>query len=163
MTPFTFDPALDLRLERVIDVPPSLVWKAWTTPEHLMQWFTPKPWQTVACTIDLRPGGVFHSTMQSPEGERFPNDGVYLEVIPEQRLTWTSELGGGFRPVQREIPVPFGMTASILMEPVGAGKCRYTAYALHADTDAREKHAAMGFEQGWGTALDQLVAYMKGR
>ena len=50
-------PGLDLILERVVDVPRELVWRAWTTPEHLMKWFTPVPWKTIACEIDLRPGG----------------------------------------------------------------------------------------------------------
>lgn len=75
----TFDPKLDLRLERTIDVSPSLVWKAWTEPEHIVHWFTPAPWKTVECKIDLRPGGEFCSVMESPEGERFPNVGCYLE------------------------------------------------------------------------------------
>ena len=53
------DPDLDLVLERVIDVPADLVWKVWTTPEHLVHWFVPKPWTVTACEMDLRPGGVF--------------------------------------------------------------------------------------------------------
>jgi len=74
-------PCLDLVLERVVDVPRELVWRAWTMPEHLMKWFTPVRWKTVACEIDLRPGGRFHTVMQSPEGREFRNVGCYLEVI----------------------------------------------------------------------------------
>lgn len=63
------NPALDLILDRTIDVPVELVWKAWTEPEHLMPWFCPVPWKTIECEIDLRPGGRFMTVMQSPEGE----------------------------------------------------------------------------------------------
>ena len=59
MTAYKIDPKLDLVLERVVDVPPELVWRAWTEPKHLMPWFTPAPWKTVDCEIDLRPGGIF--------------------------------------------------------------------------------------------------------
>jgi uncharacterized protein YndB with AHSA1/START domain len=150
------NPKLDLVLERVVDVRPALVWRAWTEPEHLKRWFTPAPWTTVACEIDLRPGGVFSTTMRSPEGEVQPrSDGCYLEIVKERRLVWTDALGPGYRPN----PSPF-LTAMILLEPEGAGT-RYTAIAIHADEAARQRHEDMGFQFGWSTALDQLVAYAK--
>ena len=80
----TPDPRFDLVLERVVDVPRELVWKAWTTPEILMRWFTPAPWSTIACELDLRPGGIFHTVMRSPEGEDFPNAGCVLEVVDQE-------------------------------------------------------------------------------
>ncbi len=146
------NPALDLVLERVVNIRPALVWKAWTEPEHLMRWFTPSPWKTVACRIDLRPGGVFSTTMQSPEGETQPESiGCYLEVIPERKLTFTDALGPGYRPN----PEPF-MTATILLDPEGENT-RYTAIAMHTDEAHRKQHEEMGFHEGWGTALSQLV------
>ncbi len=151
------NPKLDLVLERRVDVPPELVWKAWTEPEHLKHWFTPKPWQTVDCKIDLRPGGLFHTRMRSPQGEEFPGDGCYLEVVPNSRLSWTNALLPGYRPAA-DSEMPF--TAIILLEPDGNGT-KYTAIAIHRDEDGRKQHADMGFESGWGTALDQLVAYVK--
>ncbi len=154
--PAGFDPALDLMLERVVDVPPALVWRAWTRPEDLMQWFCPKPWQTIECEIDLRPGGIFRTVMQGPNGERGADGaGCYLEVVPERRLVFTDGLGPFYR------PKPSGfMTATITMEPE-AGGTRYRVVASHKDEADRERHEAMGFEQGWGTALDQLVALAK--
>src|SRR4029077_16465362 len=83
---------LDLLLERVVDVPPELVWAAWTVPEHVKQWFTPAPWTTVDCEIDLRPGGIFRTVMRSPEGQEFPNVGCYLEIIKSRKLVWTVAL-----------------------------------------------------------------------
>jgi uncharacterized protein YndB with AHSA1/START domain len=62
------NPRLDLLLERVVDVPPDLVWAAWTVPEHVKKWFTPAPWRTMDCEIDLRSGGIFRIVMRGPEG-----------------------------------------------------------------------------------------------
>ena len=92
------DPKLDLVLEREIDVPRHLVWEAWTKPEHLKVWFCPRPWSVSDCEIDLRPGGIFRTTMRSPEGAEFPNVGCYLEVVPQERLVFTSVLLPGYRP-----------------------------------------------------------------
>ena len=67
--PIQTNAKLDLVLERVVDVPRELVWAAWTQPEHLKKWFTPAPWTTVDCEIDLRPGGIFRTKMRGPEGQ----------------------------------------------------------------------------------------------
>jgi len=155
MIPFKPDPKLDLVLERVVDVPPDLVWTAWTKPEHLKKWLTPAPWTTTDCEIDLRPGGMFRFVMRSPEGKDFPNIGCFLEVVPNKRLVWTDALLPGYRPSEN----PF-MTAVINIEPQGNGT-RYIAIAIHRDQAARKKHEEMGFHEGWGKALDQLVALAK--
>ncbi len=154
------NPETDLVLERVVDVPPERVWKAWTTPEQILKWFTPAPWKTVECQLDLRPGGRFHTVMQSPEGERFPNDGCYLEVVENRRLTWTSVLGADYRPIKSGAE-GIDFTATVTMEPHGSGGTKYTAIARHPDAATARKHADMGFQDGWGAALDQLVAMIK--
>src|ERR1700746_1143485 len=89
---------LDLTFERMCDVPRELVWAAWTKPEHIKKWFTPAPWTTVDCEIDLRPGGIFRTVMRSPEGQEINNIGCFLEIVPNRRLVWTIALGPGFRP-----------------------------------------------------------------
>jgi uncharacterized protein YndB with AHSA1/START domain len=157
----TPDPSLDLVLERTLDVPPEHVFRAWTEPEQLKRWFTPKPWKTIECEIDLRPGGVFRTVMQSPEGEVMPaGEGCILEVVPNRRLSWTGALGPGFRP--NAVPAEgFLFSAIIAMEPAGKGT-RYTATVLHGSADDKAKHEAMGFHTGWGAALDQLVELAKG-
>jgi uncharacterized protein YndB with AHSA1/START domain len=162
MTPSKYpqlDPGLDLTLERLVDVPRELVWLAWTTPEHLKRWFTPSPWQTVDCEIDLRAGGVFRTVMRSPEGREYPNVGCYLEVVEGERLVWTNALAPGFRPapVTNTDHVSFAFTAVISLEHHGTGT-RYTAVVMHADEAARRRHEEMGFRDGWSKALDQLVA-----
>ena len=149
----------ELVLVRDVDVSPQLIWRAWTEPALLKQWFTPAPWKTVECKIDLRPGGAFRTVMQSPEGEKFPHTGCYLEVLPTARLVWTTGLAPGYRPVAEKSEVP-PFTAVLMLAPSERGT-RYVARAIHADEEARQKHESMGFHEGWGAALDQLVALAK--
>lgn len=157
MTEHTIDPTLDLVLEREVDVPPHLVWAAWTTPEHVKKWFTPKPYETTDCEIDLRPGGIFRTVMRSPEGETIDEGaGCVLEVVENRRLVWTGALGPGYRPVASDLP----FTAVITMEPAGSGT-RYRAVAVHGSAETRARHEEMGFHEGWGAALDQLVEVAK--
>jgi uncharacterized protein YndB with AHSA1/START domain len=157
------DPRLDLVFERNVELPPDVIWAAWTIPENLKPWFTPVPWQTVACEIDLRPGGLFQTVMRSPEGEEFPNTGCYLEVVPNQKLVWTNALTPGYRPVGAPPPVSEGaffFTATISLEPIATGT-KYTALVVHGSEEDCQKHEQMGFYEGWGKALEQLVDYMK--
>lgn len=157
------NPKFDLVLERTVDVPCDLVWLAWTSPEHVMQWFTPSPWKTVECEIDLRPGGIFRTVMQSPEGENFPNLGCFLEIVPREKLVWTSALLPSYRPAMPadlNPNCPFLFSAAILLEAQGS-RTKYTAIAIHPDEGSRTRHEQMGFHEGWGAALDQLVAMAK--
>jgi uncharacterized protein YndB with AHSA1/START domain len=115
------DPQLDLVFERIVDIPRELVWAAWTKPEHIKNWFTPAPWKTVDCEIDLRPGGIFRTIMRSPEGQEYPNIGCYLEIIENQKLVFTDALLPGYRPAKN----PF-FTAVIELEAHKNGT-KYTA------------------------------------
>lgn len=151
-----FDPTLDLELKREVAVAPRLVWRAWTEPELLKQWFTPAPWRTTTCEMDLQPGGRFRTVMEGPDGERHDNTGCFLQIVPEKLLVFTDALGPGYRPLGSGF-----MTASVLIEPTATGTL-YTARALHKDEAAKKQHEEMGFHQGWGAALDQLVALVKG-
>jgi uncharacterized protein YndB with AHSA1/START domain len=160
MNQFTPNPALDLVLERTIPVPPERVWAAWTEPELLMQWFTPAPWKTVAVDVDVRPGGRCVTTMESPEGDQYPNTGCYLQVEPNRLLVFTSLMTDDFRPAPSTGAGDLGFTARVEIEPSPGGGTRYRAIAMHANEDAYRQHADMGFAEGWGAALDQLVALM---
>ncbi len=159
-----FDPKLDLQQVREIDVPVADVWRGWTTPDVLMQWFCPRPWKVVECEIDLRPGGIFRTVMQSPEGHNMPaNAGAYLVVEPQKRLVWTNALGPGYRPnpPSDDQQMGFVFVVDLRLEAMPDGGTRYHARVMHATEAACAAHAAMGFEQGWNVALDQLVALMK--
>lgn len=157
MTPVIIKPdaKYDLVLDREIDVPVDLVWKAWTTPEHLKHWFVPKPWTIKSCVIDLRPGGEFSSVMRSPEGDEFPNNGCYLDIVPNKRLVFTDTLLPGYRPS----PNPF-FTAVLDFTAKGE-RTQYTATAIHGTEEQRKKHEEMGFHGGWGTVLEQMVEFIK--
>lgn len=152
------DPKLDLFLQRVVDVPSDLVWEAWTRPEHVKVWFTPAPWRTPECEIDLRPGGMFRTVMRGPDGEEHHNMYSYLEVVPGRRLVWTDALLPGWRPAAS---ARFFLTVIVELESLAKDQTRYTATALHRDEAACKEHEAMGFFDGWGAATDQLVAHAK--
>ncbi|TGK15244.1 polyketide cyclase [Leptospira fluminis] len=152
---FQPDKNKDLVFERAIDVPRELVWSAWTDPKHVVKWFTPAPWRTVDCEIDLTPGGIFRTVMRSPEGQDFPNIGCYLEIVKNERLIWTDMLQPGYS------PSPNGFfTAVLTLEKLPQGT-KYKVLARHKDEETRKKHEDMGFHDGWGKALDQLIELCK--
>jgi uncharacterized protein YndB with AHSA1/START domain len=148
---------LDLVLERVVPLKPVSIWKAWTDPVGLKEWFCPKPWKTIECEMDLVPGGIFKTVMESPEGEKFPNLGCFLEIVENKRLVWTDALLPGFRPVmQPESGAGMLFTAFIILEDHPEGT-HYRAIVKHRNELDCQKHKEMGFHEGWGIVLDQLV------
>jgi uncharacterized protein YndB with AHSA1/START domain len=142
----------ELVLTRLIDAPREKLYRAWTEPALMKQWFAPRPWTTPHVEVDLRPGGANLIVMRSPEGQEFPNAGVYLEVVPNQRLVFTDAYKAGWEPSEK----PF-FTGIITFEEE-AGKTRYTARARHWNTADKEAHEKMGFHEGWGQCADQLAA-----
>ncbi|MGQ0611690.1 MAG: SRPBCC family protein [Paracoccaceae bacterium] len=153
MTPKNFDPELDLVLTRDLNAPREVLYMCWTTPEHLMPWFVPKPHRVTACALDVRPGGACNTTFDV-EGTIMENNGVYLEVIPNEKLVFTDTYTEGWKPAAE----PF-MTAILTFEDLGGGRTRYTAIARHRSKEAAQSHEQMGFSAGWGTVADQLEAY----
>ena len=151
---FTIDPKLDFAIERFIDAPVRLVWEALTKPEHLKEWYMPKAWGRVArAELDLRPGGVIRIDIAVGDGREVPNLGCVLDVVPMERLVWTSMLFPGYRPaVFDDIPI----TAIMTMESVGTGT-RYVFTALHRNEADLENNKTSGFSQGTEIAIDQFV------
>jgi uncharacterized protein YndB with AHSA1/START domain len=101
--------------------------------------------------------------MLSPEGQEFPNVGCYLEIAENRKLVWTNALEPGFRPASVPSGCPgssFVFTATLTFEPHGTGT-KYTAVVIHGDEEGRKQHEEMGFHDGWGKALDQLVDHVK--
>lgn len=157
MTTAAPEDVLDLTLHRRLASPRAALWRCWTEPALLSEWFCPRPWRVSACVLDLRPGGRFSTTMRSPEGRDFPNDGAWLEVVPGEKLVFTSALTEGWRPAA---PANGGlaMTGIIGFADAPGGGTDYTARVLHADAEGKARHEAMGFHEGWGAATDQLEA-----
>ena len=156
---------LDLVLERRLDAPRDLVWRAWTDPELLKRWFAPRPYEITEVEMDLRPGGIFRIRMVGPDGfdTGHGNAGCVLEVVDGEKLVWTSALGPGFRPaaLATEGCESFPMTAIVTFGDAGAGRTFYRAAALHKDAADRDTHAKMGFHEGWGTVAGQLEEFAR--
>jgi uncharacterized protein YndB with AHSA1/START domain len=150
----------DLVLTRLIDVSPDKLYRCWTEPQLVVQWFTPPPFKTVSAEMDVRAGGSSLVVMEGPDGTQFPNPGLYLEVIPNRKLVFTDAFTSAWEPSAK----PF-MTGILTFEEVpdedGGGKTRYTAVVKHWTLDDKAAHAQMGFETGWGIATDQLTALAK--
>lgn len=149
-------PTHDLVLERILDAPRHIVWRCWTEPALMVKWFTPAPWSTVRAEVDLRPGGSSLVVMRSPEGQEFPNPGVYLEVVPNEKLLFTDAYTSGWQPSAK----PF-FTGILTFADAGTGKTKYIAVAKHWTSDDCAAHEKMGFHSGWNKAADQLEALAK--
>lgn len=143
----------ELVLTRVINAPREKLFKAWSDPRLLKQWFAPAPFTTPVAEVDVRPGGANLIVMRAPDGTEYPNRGIYLEVVQNERLVFTDAYTQAWEPSQK----PF-MTATLTFEDLGGGKTRYTARVLHWSVAARETHEKMGFHEGWGLCTDQLEA-----
>ncbi len=156
-TQLTLNPKLDFAIERFIDAPVRLVWEALTKPQHLKEWYMPKVWGRVArAELDLRPGGIISIDIAVKDGPEVPNVGCVLEVIPMERLVWTSMLFPDYRPaVFDDIPI----TAVMTMQAEGTGT-RYVFTALHRDEADLEKNKTSGFYEGTEIAVGQFVEHV---
>jgi uncharacterized protein YndB with AHSA1/START domain len=157
-TPHPVNAELDLELIREVPVSAQAVFEAWTDPESVTQWFAPRPYSTSLCEIDLRPGGGFRTVMNDPDGNQIM-DGTscYLEVAPNERLVWTTALTTDYRPRTDQMP----FTAILELTDNDAGGCTYRVIAVHQDSGGAKQHAEMGFHEGWGTVVDQLVEHVR--
>jgi uncharacterized protein YndB with AHSA1/START domain len=142
----------ELVLTRIINAPREKVFKAWTDPKLLKQWFAPSPYTVPVAETDVRPGGSNLVVMRGPDGTEAANRGVYLEVVRNERLVFTDAYTKAWEPSEK----PF-MTVILTFEEE-AGKTKYTARVLHWTIADREMHEKMGFHQGWGQCTDQLAA-----
>ncbi len=149
------DETHELSITRLMDAPRHAVYRCWSEPELMKQWFAPKPFTTPRVEIDLRPGGRSLVVMATPDGQEMPNPGQYLEVVPDTRLVFTDAYTGDWVPSAK----PF-MTVILTFEDE-AGKTRYTARVRHWTAADKAQHEQMGFETGWGICADQLEALAK--
>jgi uncharacterized protein YndB with AHSA1/START domain len=147
----------ELSISRLIQAPPARVWRAWSTPEHLARWWIPEPIECKVVKLDLRPGGGFETRMREEGGEfKTHVEACFLEVVPEERLVWTTTLVEGWRPAEPWL----ALTAIITFAPEGHGT-RYAARVMHKNAADSRKHEEMGFQEGWGTTIDQLATFVK--
>lgn len=142
----------ELILTRVIDAARDKLFRCWTEPALIVQWFTPPPWKTIHAETDVRPGGSSFIVMKGPDGTEIPNRSVYLDIVKDERIVFTDAFTSAWTPAAK----PF-FTCVLTFEDDN-GKTRYTARALHWTQADRDAHENMGFHTGWGVATDQLAA-----
>ena len=142
----------ELVLTREFDIPAAKLFRCWTEPELIKQWFAPRPLTTPIAETDVRPGGSSKIVMRAEDGTEYPASGVYLEVVPNRKLVFTDAYGPGWTPAAK----PF-FTGVITFDDLGGGRTRYTARARHWTKEDAEAHEKMGFHQGWGICADQMA------
>ncbi len=156
--PFTMPSDRELVITRVFDAPRDLVFKAWTEPQRLMQWWGPKGFTTPYCTVDLRLGGIFHYCMRSPEGRDVWGRGVYREISKPERIVYADAFAD-----EKGNPVPpahYGMSPGHPSETLvtvtfteHGGKTKVTLH--HAVPESVPERS--GIQQGWTEMLDRLA------
>jgi uncharacterized protein YndB with AHSA1/START domain len=146
----------ELVLTRTIDAPREKLFRCWTEPELMKQWFVPRPWTIAEARTDLRTGGESYIVMRDPDGNEYPNTGVYLEIVPNEKIVFTDAYTKGWVPSEK----PF-FTGIITFEDAGNGKTKYTAVARHWRAEDKEEHEKMGFHEGWGQTASQLEELAK--
>ena len=153
-----FDPALDLRLTRVIRAPRARIWKAWTDPADLARWFLPAPTQCRVERLEAVPGGGL-VTVMSEDGSTFgPHlDACFVVVEPERGLVFTNGLDSARRPAT---PSPVAMTAEITLHDHPDGT-EYGVVVRHGSSASRSRHEELGFADGWGSTTGQLAALVE--
>ncbi len=142
----------ELVIARLIDAPRELVYRCWTDGELLKTWFTPSPSTMPEARRDVRAGGADRIVMRSPEAADHPSLGVFLEVVPNERLVFTDAFTGTGAPSDTRF-----MVVTVTFEDVGT-KTRYTARVRQRSVEDREVHETMGFHEGWGQCAARLEA-----
>ncbi|HEX4048711.1 MAG TPA: SRPBCC domain-containing protein [Elusimicrobiota bacterium] len=146
-------PAFELVMSRVIDAPRERVFAAWSEPAQLSRWFAPKPLTLPKCEMDFRPGGSFSMAMRAPDGTEYPFSGVYREIVPPSKLSWTGRFPTG--PADQ-------ISTTVVFEEQGGKTKLAVRQAFSVLTPAAEPHAK-GAERGWTATLDQLAAHCAGK
>ncbi|HEX8241679.1 MAG TPA: SRPBCC family protein [Allosphingosinicella sp.] len=149
------NPQHELSITRFIDAPPETVYRTYT--ERTGEWFAPRPWKARVVAQELRAGGRSSIEMEGPNGEKHPGEGVYLEVVPNEKIVFTNAFTAGWQPkTYMDSECDMSMVAIVTFEPEGSGT-RYRAVVRHWNEAAKNAHEAMGFEEGWGICAAQLA------
>jgi len=153
------NPDLDLTLQRVIRAPRAVVWRAWTDPSQLEQWWVPAPAVARVDRLEARPGGAFVTRISDDGVEFGPHmDASFLVVDDRERLVFTNAVDSRWRPTR---PDPIAMVAEIVLRDHPDGT-DYRVVVRHGDPAARARHEELGFFDGWGAVTGQLAALVEG-
>jgi uncharacterized protein YndB with AHSA1/START domain len=145
--------AQEVFFTRVLAAPRDLVWKAWTDPKHVAQWWGPNGFTNPVCELDARPGGAIRIHMRGPDGTVYPMTGVYQEIVEPERLVFASgALDNKGQPL-------FEVLTTVTLTEHG-GKTTLTVRArVVKSTPAAAPHLA-GMKEGWNQTLNRFVAYV---
>jgi uncharacterized protein YndB with AHSA1/START domain len=151
---------------RVLNAPRELVWKAWTDPEHLMRWFSPKGFTNISSKVDLRVGGTFHYGLRMPDGGEMWGRFVYREIVPPERLVHIvhfSDAKGGVTRHPMSATWPLKTLSTITLEAQGNKTLLTVRWVPFEATDEEIRTFTEGRESmkaGWGGTIDQLEAHL---
>jgi uncharacterized protein YndB with AHSA1/START domain len=157
----------DFVLSRVLNAPRNLVWKCFTDPEHMKHWWGPKGFKVLASKMDLRPGGIYHYGLQTPNGQAMWGKFVYREIVPQEKLvfinSFSDENGGTTRhPANQSWPLE--MISTFLFEDVPGGKTKFTVRWAPHNASASEVQTfdsnRDSMTQGWTGTMEQLDTYL---
>ena len=158
--------ASEFRISRTFDAPRDKAWRAWSEPERMKQWFTPKGITAKSVTMDFRPGGTYHYCMVAPDGREMWGKAVYREIDPPRRLVWVNsfsdEQGGVTRhPLAPTWPLEMLTTVTFTERNGGT---EVTVQWVPLDPTEEERRTFDGghesMRQGWTGTFDQLEAYL---
>lgn len=153
-------------IARTFNAPRTLVWKAFTDPAHLAQWWGPKGFKMLACNLDLRPGGTFHYGMQSPDGHKMWGKFIYREIVVPERLVHTVSFSDENQGVTRHPMSPTWPLETLASTTFTehAGKTTIAVRWMPHNASAQERNtfdsAHDSMRQGWTGTMDQLDAYL---
>ncbi|MCE9600562.1 MAG: SRPBCC domain-containing protein [Spirochaetia bacterium] len=148
-------------IERLLDAPREVVWRAWTVPEERMRWWGPTGYTSPACKIDLKVGGKYLFCMETPEGQKMYSTGVYREIVLNERLVYVDSFSDGDGNVVSAeaygmpATIPLEMKITLTFEDVG-GKTKLTI--VHEGLPAGEMSDMTVI--GWNESIDRLAAYL---
>lgn len=146
-------------ITRIFNAPRELVWKAWTEPRYVMQWWGPKGFTAPVCKIDFRVGGKFLCCMRSPDGQEFWNAGEYHEIVPYERIVssmyFSDSEGNKIEAAQLGIDHEAieGAHDVTLFEDLGKGQTKLTFIGNEPMESAKDS----GQLEGWNQILDKIA------
>lgn len=148
----------EIVITRIFNAPRELVFKVWTEPKHIEQWWGPKGFKTRVTQMDFRPGGQWRYVMIGPDGTEYPSKGVFREIVPPERIVASDEFDEGIEKVL-DADLPQGMVSTVIFEDLD-GKTRLTIEIVHETVSDRRKHEEMGVVAGWNSSLDCLDEHL---
>jgi uncharacterized protein YndB with AHSA1/START domain len=154
-------------ISRVLDAPRDLVWKVFTDPEHMKQWWGPKGFTVFHSKMDLRAGGTYHYGMTSPTGQQMWGKFVFREIVAPERMVFISsfsDAAGGTTRHPMAPSWPLEMFSTFTFEELPGGKTRFTVrWSPHNATADEQKTFEAGrdsMRMGWSGTLEQLETYL---